>query len=69
MTMRTISLTPHMREALDHFKARHGRNWKEALSTAWSTGTDERHYMGWSLRRIRNTFGPEWLALQPVGAV
>lgn len=48
--------------ALIHFRDRHGRYWKAALRTLWSSGRDANHPDGPALRRLRNQGGPAWLA-------
>ena len=57
-------LTSGQQEALDHFKRRHGKAWKEELSAAWTSGRDAVGVYGPFLRQIRNTLGPAWLARQ-----
>ncbi len=57
-------LTRPQREAVMAFRESNGRDWKEDLSTAWSTG----NYKGVPsdqaalLQQVRNTMGPSWLA-------
>ena len=56
-------------EVLTEVKQRVGRCYKSIINTAWMTGN---YYaegiddIGGSLQRIRNTFGPSWLAKQKV---
>ncbi|OJV63663.1 MAG: hypothetical protein BGO35_04305 [Burkholderiales bacterium 64-34] len=48
-------------QALERFAAKHGQEWKAALSAAWASGQDESMPDGSLLRQIRNQLGPEWL--------
>lgn len=53
--------------AMDRFRAvtaRQGyKDWKECLGVAWASGCDASFPdHGHTLRRMRNTRGPEWLA-------
>ncbi len=48
-------------QALERFAAKHGQEWKAALSVAWASGQDESIPDGSLLRQIRNQLGPEWL--------
>lgn len=57
--------------ALTAFRLKHGRDWKDELNLAWSTG----QYKGMNsdqaalLQQVRNQLGPQWLnAYQPVAA-
>ncbi len=49
--------------ALKAFAAKHGKNWKNELSTAWMKGTEwkEPGDNGPYLREVRNQLGPSWL--------
>lgn len=59
--------SPEQLAAIEAFRVKNGRHWKERLSTAWATGRDEREPNGHLLRQVRNNFGPEWLqSYQPV---
>lgn len=58
--------TKEQLEALKRFATAHGRSWKQRLSTAWTTGRDERLRDGALLRQVRNQLGPEWLSAAPV---
>ena len=52
--------------ALLDFRDRNGRNWKEALSTAWCNGRDYYEPHGTELHALRNNYGPTWLySLKP----
>ena len=53
-------ITPAQQEALDQFKAKHGKDWKEALKIAWLNASEPG-----ALQRLRNTRGFEWLNAQP----
>jgi hypothetical protein len=54
--------TPEMLAALQAFRARHGRTWKDKLMTMWLTGRDANEPQGHLLRQVRNRLGPSWLA-------
>lgn len=58
---REVALTPEQFAALQRYVAKHGRYWKRDLSSAWSSGADEREPDGAYLRQIRNILGPSWL--------
>lgn len=62
MIVTTDTPTEEQLAAVGRFAARAGRNWKELLSSAWTTGKDEGMRDGPYLRQLRNEFGPEWLA-------
>ena len=47
--------------ALLDFRDRHGRNWRDHLSTAWMNGQDENEPHAPHLRALRNHFGTAWL--------
>lgn len=49
-------LTPEQLAALKEYAARHGRYWKNKLSSDWVRARDTP-----LLRQIRNQFGPTWL--------
>ena len=59
-----LALTREQRAAVLSFEQKHGDDWKDKLSSAWTTGK----YKGMdkeqsaSLQQVRNNFGPEWLA-------
>lgn len=55
-------LDDDMVRALLAWRADHGRYWKHELAKAWLNGQDEHYRLGQSLRRVRNTCGPTWLA-------
>ena len=54
--------SPDQLAAVAAYAARHGRTWRAALATAWSTGRDAAEPGGHLLRQVRNTYGPAWLA-------
>ena len=54
-------LTGEQERALDWFRDRHGKDWRDVLRVAWYTGKDANLRDGAFLRQIRNTFGPLWL--------
>ncbi len=65
------SPNPEQLAALQRFANKAGRAWKNALSAAWTNGSDSRHADGALLRQIRNEFGPDWLysklnAIKPI---
>ena len=47
--------------ALQRYANSNGRYWKRSLSSAWSSGADERESDAAFLRQVRNQFGPSWL--------
>lgn len=55
-------MTAEQTQALGRFAAKHGRNWKSKLRSAWASGRDERLPNGALLRQIRNELGPVGLA-------
>ena len=57
-------LTAAQAGAIEHFKRKHGKEWKYELSVAWATGRDAQGVYGLLLRQVRNTLGPERLARQ-----
>lgn len=61
--MTTERTTPSAAQwiALLDFRDRHGRTWRDELSTKWMNGKDERERHAPHLRAIRNHFGPSWL--------
>lgn len=58
-----MKFTPNEEQlaALRAFKARHGRRWKEDLSSMWVSGKDASQPNGHLLRQVRNQGGPQWL--------
>ena len=54
--------SPDQLAAVAAYAARHGRTWRAALATAWSTGRDAAEPDGHLLRQVRNSHGPAWLA-------
>ena len=55
-------MTAEQIQALQAFAAKHGRNWKSKLLSAWASGRDEQLPNGALLRQIRNQLGPVGLA-------
>ncbi len=57
-------LNEDQRQAVNAFRASHGRDWKRALGQCWMAA----HYPGTNrddaalLQQVRNSLGPEWLA-------
>lgn len=47
-------------EAVKEFKNKHGRYWKDALRSAWTTGKDLKEPKGHLLRQVRNQCA-DWL--------
>jgi len=56
--------TPEQAIAIAQFKAKYGQHWKEELASKWWSGRDVSEPNGALLRQVRNTLGPQWLALQ-----
>jgi hypothetical protein len=52
-----LELDPQEREAIIQFRQEHGRRWKHHLLQGWMRAA----FPG-PLQRVRNNFGPEWLA-------
>jgi len=59
-----VTLTPEQLDALDAFRARNGRSWKEALRTSWERARypNMAQDHAAALQQIRNALGPEWLS-------
>lgn len=59
-----VTLTPEQLDALDAFRARNGRSWKEALRTSWERARYPHMAPDHAaaLQQIRNALGPEWLS-------
>ena len=51
----------HM-EAIKSYADKHGKDWKQKLSTAWMKGTDSSEPNGHLLRQVRNQHGPSVLS-------
>jgi hypothetical protein len=63
LNTRVVVPLPEQLAALRAFAARNGRTWKRKLLDAWMTGrVDLEGPDAGHLRRIRNDFGPTWLA-------
>lgn len=66
---RGVALTPEQLAVLQRYADKHGRSWKRKLSSAWTSGADEREPDACYLRQIRNTLGPAWLIAYRMPAV
>jgi hypothetical protein len=60
--MKYHPLTPEMALALQTFANRYGEGWKDRLALLWAIGGDDSQPHGSYLRRVRNQYGPRWLA-------
>lgn len=60
--MTTKTPTTEQLEALNAFRVKYGRKWRNTLVDKWMLGTDDREPNGHLLRQLRNQFGPSWLA-------
>jgi hypothetical protein len=49
-------------DALIQWASEHGRNWRQALNTAWMNGDYDGFNNSHLLQQVRNNFGPSWLA-------
>ena len=65
----TFTLSLEQAEAVLTFARKNGRDWKEALMSAWLNGTDAREPNGALLRQVRNTLGPQWLEIANLGTI